>query len=164
MASATGRVNPDLTKWRRAIDSVMQHRATSSLAQAIVVQTQRRKRCARRRPFSAAGGWGPPAQLWFFARFVPNRQDHGNGMRNEFGWPCTLQISHRCHRRACCRIDHLIAEEQWQPEAQLLRRRRGVRLWQPHRMLAAVSVSRPGRGARVLLHGAGGEDGPAGGA
>ena len=25
----------------------------------------------------------------------------------------TLQISHLCHRRSCCRVEHLVAEEQW---------------------------------------------------
>jgi hypothetical protein len=47
----------------------------------------------------------------FFARWVPK---HGtSATRNEFGWPTDLQISHLCHRRSCCRVDHLVAEEQW---------------------------------------------------
>lgn len=46
----------------------------------------------------------------FFARWVPTQ---GPSIRNEFGWPSGLQISHLCHRRGCCRIDHLVAEEQW---------------------------------------------------
>lgn len=47
----------------------------------------------------------------FFGHWVP-RQD-GQATRNEFGWPVNLQISHGCHRRSCCRIDHIWAEEQW---------------------------------------------------
>lgn len=45
----------------------------------------------------------------FFGRWKPEPGD----LRNEFGWPSTPQISHLCHRRGCCRPDHLIAEEQW---------------------------------------------------
>lgn len=45
----------------------------------------------------------------FFARWTPAEVD----VRNEFGWPCSVQISHLCHRRSCCRVDHLVAEEQW---------------------------------------------------
>lgn len=55
---------------------------------------------------------GHQRAVGFFSRFVPSADDNF-GLRNEFGWPCTLQISHKCHRRKCCRIDHLIAEEQW---------------------------------------------------
>lgn len=55
---------------------------------------------------------GHQRSVGFFSHFVPTKDD-GFGLRNEFGWPCTLQISHLCHRRKCCRIDHLIAEEQW---------------------------------------------------
>lgn len=47
----------------------------------------------------------------FFARWVPTQGSQA--VRNEWGWPATLQISHLCHRRSCCRIDHLVAEEQW---------------------------------------------------
>jgi Zinc-binding loop region of homing endonuclease len=47
----------------------------------------------------------------FFGHWVP-KQD-GQATRNEFGWPMNLQISHVCHRRSCCRIDHILAEEQW---------------------------------------------------
>lgn len=47
----------------------------------------------------------------FFAHWCPK---HGaTAVRNEYGWPCTIQISHKCHRRSCCRIDHLLGEEQW---------------------------------------------------
>jgi len=46
----------------------------------------------------------------FFAHWVPGS---GDTIRNEFGWPTNLQISHLCHRRSCCRVDHLVAEEQW---------------------------------------------------
>lgn len=47
----------------------------------------------------------------FFAHWRPT---HGSqATRNEFGWPMNLQISHRCHRRSCCRVDHLLAEEHW---------------------------------------------------
>lgn len=49
----------------------------------------------------------------FFARWCPKFEPSGVVKRNEFGWPATVQISHLCHRRSCCRIDHLIAEEQW---------------------------------------------------
>lgn len=55
---------------------------------------------------------GHQRSVGFFARFTPTSKDSFE-LRNEFGWPCTLQISHTCHRRKCCRIDHLIAEEQW---------------------------------------------------
>jgi len=48
----------------------------------------------------------------FFAHWVPTSAG-SETVRNEFGWPATIQISHLCHRRGCCRIDHLIAEEQW---------------------------------------------------
>lgn len=47
----------------------------------------------------------------FFANWCPSQGPAA--IRNEFGWPMNLQISHLCHRRSCCRIDHLIAEEQW---------------------------------------------------
>lgn len=47
----------------------------------------------------------------FFAHWVPTQG--AQAIRNEWGWPMTLQISHLCHRRSCCRIDHLVAEEQW---------------------------------------------------
>lgn len=55
---------------------------------------------------------GHQRSFGFFARFVP-KEESGERTRNEFGWPSSLQISHLCHRRQCCRIDHLIAEEQW---------------------------------------------------
>lgn len=45
----------------------------------------------------------------FFARWIPEKLD----VRNEFGWPCSAQISHLCHRRSCARVDHLVVEEQW---------------------------------------------------
>ena len=45
----------------------------------------------------------------FFARWIPTKMD----VRNEFGWPCSAQISHLCHRRSCARVDHLVVEEQW---------------------------------------------------
>ena len=45
----------------------------------------------------------------FFAGWIPVQTNE----RNEYGWPCALQISHLCHRRSCARIDHLIAEEKW---------------------------------------------------
>jgi Zinc-binding loop region of homing endonuclease len=45
----------------------------------------------------------------FFAHWQPK----GGSLRNQFGWPVTPQISHLCHRRSCCRVDHLLAEEQW---------------------------------------------------
>ena len=45
----------------------------------------------------------------FFARWNPQQMD----IRNEFGWPCSVQISHLCHRRSCARVDHLVAEERW---------------------------------------------------
>jgi len=47
----------------------------------------------------------------FFARWRPSKAN--TDARNEYGWPSSLQISHLCHRRGCCRPDHLIAEEQW---------------------------------------------------
>eukprot|EP00877_Chromochloris_zofingiensis_P008714 jgi/Chrzof1/4096/Cz13g20070.t1 len=47
----------------------------------------------------------------FFANWCPKQGI--SAIRNEFGWPMNLQISHLCHRRSCCRIDHLVAEEQW---------------------------------------------------
>lgn len=47
----------------------------------------------------------------FFANWCPKQG--ASAIRNEFGWPMNLQISHLCHRRSCCRIDHLVAEEQW---------------------------------------------------
>lgn len=47
----------------------------------------------------------------FFGHWVPKQGSQAT--RNEFGWPMDLQISHGCHRRACCRIDHIWAEEQW---------------------------------------------------
>lgn len=47
----------------------------------------------------------------FFANWCPKQGDAA--VRNEYGWPMNLQISHLCHRRSCCRIDHLVAEEQW---------------------------------------------------
>lgn len=46
----------------------------------------------------------------FFSKWRPVS---GTTMRNLYGWPTNLQISHLCHRRGCCRIDHLICEEQW---------------------------------------------------
>jgi hypothetical protein len=55
---------------------------------------------------------GHQRSVGFFCGFIPTKDD-GFGLRNEFGWPCTLQISHKCHRRSCCRIDHIIVEEQW---------------------------------------------------
>jgi len=45
----------------------------------------------------------------FFGRWRPVKSD----LKNEFGWPASLQISHLCHRRGCCRVDHLVVEEQW---------------------------------------------------
>lgn len=47
----------------------------------------------------------------FFAHWCPKHAEVA--IRNEFGWPMNLQISHRCHRRSCARVDHLIGEEQW---------------------------------------------------
>lgn len=46
----------------------------------------------------------------FFGHWCPTQDDT---MRNEYGWPMGLQISHRCHRRSCARVDHLLAEERW---------------------------------------------------
>jgi len=47
----------------------------------------------------------------FFARWCPKQGSEA--IRNQFGWPMNLQISHLCHRRSCCRVDHSVAEEQW---------------------------------------------------
>ena len=47
----------------------------------------------------------------FFAHWRPEQGE--TAIRNEWGWPCDLQVSHLCHRRSCCRLDHLIVEEQW---------------------------------------------------
>lgn len=47
----------------------------------------------------------------FFANWCPKQGVAA--VRNEYGWPTNLQISHLCHRRSCCRVDHLVAEEQW---------------------------------------------------
>lgn len=44
-----------------------------------------------------------------FAHWCPKAGE----WRNEFGWPNTPQISHLCHRRNCCRFDHLVIEAQW---------------------------------------------------
>jgi hypothetical protein len=46
-----------------------------------------------------------------FARWLPGVEP--GSLRNEYGWPASPQISHLCHRRSCCRPDHLVAEEQW---------------------------------------------------
>lgn len=54
---------------------------------------------------------GPQRTFAFFARWCPKQG--ASATRNEFGWPTNLQISHLCHRRSCCRVDHLVAEEQW---------------------------------------------------
>jgi len=48
----------------------------------------------------------------FFAHWKPT-QPPGEAKRNALGWPITLQISHLCHNRKCCRIDHLVVEQQW---------------------------------------------------
>lgn len=53
---------------------------------------------------------GHQRSFQFFGRWWPKAEQT---VRNEFGWPITPQISHLCHRRSCCRIDHLVAEEQW---------------------------------------------------
>lgn len=45
----------------------------------------------------------------FFGKWCPE----ASVLRNQYGWPISPQISHLCHRRSCCRPDHLIAEEQW---------------------------------------------------
>lgn len=47
----------------------------------------------------------------FFARWCPEHADEAT--RNEYGWPVDLQVSHLCHRRSCCRMDHIVAEEQF---------------------------------------------------
>jgi len=47
----------------------------------------------------------------FFGRWCP--QQGKVAERNLHGWPSTQQISHKCHRRNCCRPDHLLSEEQW---------------------------------------------------
>eukprot|EP00878_Enallax_costatus_P000893 GHUV01001020.1.p1 GENE.GHUV01001020.1~~GHUV01001020.1.p1 ORF type:complete len:327 (+),score=92.26 GHUV01001020.1:641-1621(+) len=47
----------------------------------------------------------------FFAHWAPKQAPAA--IRNEHGWPMNLQISHLCHRRSCCRVDHLVCEEQW---------------------------------------------------
>lgn len=54
---------------------------------------------------------GHQRSFGFFAGWVPRQGTQA--IRNEWGWPMNLQISHLCHRRSCCRIDHLVAEEQW---------------------------------------------------
>lgn len=56
-------------------------------------------RKGHQRAFAFFGGWCP-------------KQGH-QAERNLHGWPSTLQISHLCHRRNCCRPDHLLGEEQW---------------------------------------------------
>lgn len=56
---------------------------------------------------------GHQRSFQFFARWSPASATGAEVLRNEFGWPMFPQISHLCHRRSCCRIDHLIAEEQW---------------------------------------------------
>lgn len=47
----------------------------------------------------------------FFGRWCPKQGTTAE--RNLHGWPSTQQISHKCHRRNCCRPDHLLSEEQW---------------------------------------------------
>jgi hypothetical protein len=47
----------------------------------------------------------------FFGHWCPRQGE--TVTRNEYGWPLELQVSHLCHRRSCCRVDHLVAEEQW---------------------------------------------------
>lgn len=47
----------------------------------------------------------------FFGRWCP--QQGQTAERNLHGWPSTQQISHKCHRRNCCRPDHILSEEQW---------------------------------------------------
>lgn len=37
---------------------------------------------------------------------------NGDG-RDELGWPSELQLSHICHRSACCNPSHILIEEQW---------------------------------------------------
>lgn len=54
---------------------------------------------------------GHQRSFQFFARWMARAK--GDTVRNEYGWPMSPQISHLCHRRSCCRIDHLVAEEQW---------------------------------------------------
>jgi hypothetical protein len=56
---------------------------------------------------------GHQRSFQFFGRWSPALLTGAEVLRNEFGWPISPQISHLCHRRSCCRIDHLIAEEQW---------------------------------------------------
>lgn len=54
---------------------------------------------------------GHQRSFQFFGRWMPKAKEET--VRNEYGWPMNPQISHLCHRRSCCRIDHLVAEEQW---------------------------------------------------
>jgi len=54
---------------------------------------------------------GHQRTITFFAHWCPKQGS--SAIRNEHGWPCNLQVSHLCHRRSCCRLDHLIVEEQW---------------------------------------------------
>jgi hypothetical protein len=62
-------------------------------------------RKGHQRAFAFFGGWCPK---------------QGTEMtRNLHGWPSALQISHRCHRRGCCRPDHLLAEEQWRNQKRI---------------------------------------------
>lgn len=49
----------------------------------------------------------------FFTRMLPTQPRGKAATRDADGWPIDLQISHLCHTRACCRIDHLVIEPQW---------------------------------------------------
>lgn len=46
----------------------------------------------------------------YFANWLPSQEVEAG---NVHGWPSIVQISHLCHRSGCCRMDHLLAEEQW---------------------------------------------------
>lgn len=54
-------------------------------------------------------------QLSFFARngWVPEPDVEKKMGEAEWAADKTHQLSHRCHRRWCCRIDHLVVEERW---------------------------------------------------
>lgn len=57
---------------------------------------------------------GHQRSVEFFAGFRPSGPEPGvEPLRNEYGWPSALEISHLCHRRSCARIDHLVVEEKW---------------------------------------------------
>jgi hypothetical protein len=54
---------------------------------------------------------GHQRSFQYFAGWYPKASKED--IRNMFGWPSSLEISHLCHRRCCSRIDHLVVEEKW---------------------------------------------------